>query len=71
MTDTLKINGHVAVITFDPEIEMFRGEFVGLNGGADFYADSIEELKKEGAISQSVFLDECRKDGIEPYKNVR
>ena len=71
MTDTLKINGHVAVITFDPEIEMFRGEFVGLNGGADFYADSIEELKKEGAISQSVFLDECRKDGVEPYKNVR
>ncbi|PLR36256.1 DNA repair protein [Chimaeribacter californicus] len=71
MTDTLKINGHVAVITFDPEIERFRGEFVSLNGGADFYADSIEELKKEGALSLSIFLDECRKDGIGPYKNVR
>ena len=22
-----------AVITYDPEIEMFRGEFLGLNGG--------------------------------------
>ena len=26
--------GYKAVITYDPEIEMFRGEFVGLNGGA-------------------------------------
>ncbi len=34
MNNTLKIDGHTAVINFDPEIEMFRGEFVGLNGGA-------------------------------------
>jgi len=69
MNNTLKIDNHVAVITFDPEIEMFRGEFVGLNGGADFYAYSVDELKKEGSISLAVFLDECRKDGIAPYKN--
>jgi predicted HicB family RNase H-like nuclease len=69
MKNTLKIDGHTAVITFDPEIEMFRGEFVGLNGGADFYAYSVQELKKEGAVSLKVFLDECRKDGIEPYKS--
>lgn len=68
MNNTLKIDGHVAVIAFDPEIEMFRSEFVGLNGGADFYAYSMEDLKKEGAISPAVFLDECRKDGLEPYK---
>ncbi len=29
MNNTLKIEGHVAVINFDPEIEMFRGEFIG------------------------------------------
>ena len=46
MNNTLKIDGHVAVIAFDPEIEMFRGEFVGLNGGADFYAYSMEDFKK-------------------------
>lgn len=68
MNNTLKIDGHLAVITFDPEIEMFRGEFVGLNGGADFYAYSVEELKKEGSISLAIFLDECRKDDIDPYK---
>ncbi|NDY44555.1 type II toxin-antitoxin system HicB family antitoxin [Serratia marcescens] len=68
MNNTLKIDGHTAVINFDPEIEMFRGEFLGLNGGADFYAYNVDELKKEGAISLAVFLDQCQKDGIEPYK---
>ncbi|MER2369233.1 MULTISPECIES: type II toxin-antitoxin system HicB family antitoxin [Photorhabdus] len=68
MNNTLKIDGHVAVITFDPEIEMFRGEFVGLNGGADFYAYNIGELKEEGAKSLALFFDECKKEGIKPYK---
>ncbi|AFI88535.1 type II toxin-antitoxin system HicB family antitoxin [Pectobacterium parmentieri] len=49
-------DGHPAVIAFDSEIEMFRGEFIGLNGGADFYAYSVDELKKEGATSLAIFL---------------
>lgn len=69
MNNVLKIDGHTAVIIFDPDIEIFRGEFIGLNGGADFYAYSVEELKKEGAVSLAIFLDECKKDGIEPYKS--
>lgn len=68
MINTMKINGYRAVITYDPDIEMFRGEFHGLNGGADFYAQNIESLKKEGAISLKVFLDACRKHNIEPKK---
>ena len=31
--NTMTINGHQAVISFDPDIQMLRGEFVGLNGG--------------------------------------
>ncbi|MER3633117.1 MAG: toxin-antitoxin system HicB family antitoxin, partial [Blastocatellia bacterium] len=42
----MKFGEYDAVISFDPEIQMFRGEFSGLNGGADFYADSIENLRK-------------------------
>ena len=34
--NTMTINGYQAVIAFDPDIQLFRGEFVGLNGGADF-----------------------------------
>lgn len=60
--------GYQAVITYDPEIEMFRGEFVGLNGGADFYAKDPESLKREGKISLDVFLRMCTEDGVSPKK---
>ena len=66
MMNILKIQGHNAVVKYDPELDMFRGEFLGLNGGADFYAASIEELKKEGRISLQTFLDMCKEEGIEP-----
>jgi len=68
MKNTMVINGYTAVIKYDPEIEMFRGEFVGLNGGADFYATDIEGLKREGLTSLQVFLDMCAEDGVEPRK---
>jgi predicted HicB family RNase H-like nuclease len=42
--NTMTIDGYQAVITFDPDIQMFRGEFVGLNGGADFYAKDVKGL---------------------------
>ncbi|RRD71232.1 MULTISPECIES: type II toxin-antitoxin system HicB family antitoxin [unclassified Desulfovibrio] len=56
--------GYQAVIAYDPEIEMFRGEFVGLNGGADFYAKDTESLKREGKASLDVFLRMCAEDGV-------
>ena len=68
MRNTMEIEGHQAVIQFDPDIEMFRGEFVGLNGGADFYARDIAGLRREGAVSLEVFLDMCREDGVEPRR---
>ena len=42
------------------EIEMFRGEFMGLNGSADFYVSDIEGLKREDAILLRVVLPDCR-----------
>lgn len=68
MKNVMTINGYQAVVSYDPELEMFRGEFVGLNGGADFYAKDAEGLKREGAISLKVFLDACAEDGVEPHK---
>lgn len=69
MLNTMKIDGHSAVIVFDPEIELFRGEFVGLNGGADFYASDVAGLRREGAASLAEFLTACGEKGIEPFKN--
>ena len=68
MRNTIDIEGYRAVIQYDPEIEMFRGEFVGLNGGADFYAADAAGLRREGAKSLEVFLEMCREDGVEPRR---
>jgi len=68
MNNIMMISEHKAVISYDPETEMFRGEFLGLSGGADFYATNVAALKKEGAASLKVYLDICKEKGIEPYK---
>ncbi len=68
MINLLDIDGYQAVVSFDPELGLFRGEFVGLSGGADFYADNVADLRKEGATSLKVFLDMCAEDGVEPRK---
>jgi predicted HicB family RNase H-like nuclease len=65
----ITINGYQAVIAFDPDIELFRGEFMGLNGGADFSAVDVEGLKREGEISLRLFLDAYKRRGIEPRKH--
>ena len=64
----MESNHYRAVIQYDPEIEMFRGEFVGLKGGADFYAADAAGLRREGAKSLEVFLETCREDGVEPRR---
>ena len=68
MINTMMINGYKAVITYDSDIELFRGEFIGLNGGADFYGSDVESLRREGAESLKVFLEVCKESGIEPKK---
>jgi len=37
MINIIEIEGEKAAVSFDPDIQMLRGEFIGLNGGADFY----------------------------------
>lgn len=68
MNNMMVIDGHRAVVQYDPDIDMFRGEFMGLNGGADFYAPDVEGLHREGAISLKVFFDTCRETGTEPVR---
>jgi predicted HicB family RNase H-like nuclease len=67
--NTMTIDGVTAVIAYDPDINQFRGKFLGLNGGADFYADDITGLKREGALSLKVFREACAEDGVEPLRN--
>ncbi len=65
----MTVEGHKAKIEYDPEIDMFRGEILGLNDGADFYGKTPAGLRLEFKRSLQVFLDVCKEKGIEPYKN--
>lgn len=68
MNNLLNINGYQAAITYDPELNLLRGEVIELNGGADFYAANLDSLKQEAAISLQTYLDVCQEQGIEPRK---
>ena len=65
----MTLDGFNAKIEYDPEIDMFRGEILGLTGGADFYGKNPKELRAEFKKSLQVFLDVCRETGIEPRRN--
>lgn len=70
MNNTMEIEGHRSAIQFDAEIGMFRGEFLDLNDGADFYADSMKGLRKEGETSLRIFLEMCEEKGIAPTNRI-
>jgi predicted HicB family RNase H-like nuclease len=68
MRNVIDIDGHKANVSFDPELRILRGDFLGLRGGADFYAETVEELYAEGKKSLRIFLDMCAEKGIEPFR---
>ena len=65
----MKLNGHSAKIEYDADLDLFRGEILGLTGGADFYGKNPKELRSEFKKSLEVFLEVCREKGIEPRRN--
>lgn len=64
----MSVDGFHARIDYDEDTDLFRGEILGLNGGADFYGASPEELRLEFRKSLDVFLEVCREQGIEPRR---
>lgn len=65
----MTMEGFCARIEYDAELDMFRGEILGLTGGADFYGRNPKELRAEFKKSLLVFLEVCREKGIEPRRN--
>ena len=58
-----------AKIEYDADLDLFRGEILGLNGGADFYGKNPKELRAEFKKSLEVFLEVCREKGLEPRRH--
>ena len=67
--NVMTVEGYHARIEYDEELDLFRGEILGLNGGADFYGKNPKELRAEFKKSLQVFLDVCKEKGIEPKRN--
>ncbi len=64
----MTVDDYKAKIEYDLEIDLFRGEILGLNGGTDFYGANPEELRLEFKKLLHVFLEVCEEKGIEPRK---
>ena len=64
--NTMTYDGYHAKIEYDAELDTFRGEILGLNGGADFYGRNSKELRAEFKRSLHAFLEVCKEKGIEP-----
>jgi predicted HicB family RNase H-like nuclease len=57
--NVMTVDDYHATIEFDPDLDMFRGEILDLNGGADFYGKNPKELRAEFKRSLAVFLEVC------------
>lgn len=66
--NTMTLDGYHARVEYDPELDRFRGEILGLNGGADFYGQNPAELRAEFRQSLDVYLAVCREKGLPPRK---
>lgn len=67
--NVMTVEGYNAKIEYDPDTDLFRGEILGLTGGADFYGRNPRELRAEFRKSLRVFLEVCREKGIEPRRS--
>jgi len=67
--NVMTVDGYHAKIEYDEELDLFRGEILGLSGGADFYGKNPKELRAEFKKSLQVFLEVCKEKGIEPRRH--
>lgn len=54
----IAIHGHRAVVKYDPDIEMYRGAFLDLTAGAEFYGKDMGEVRLQGEISLRIAKQE-------------
>lgn len=64
---TISVYGQPAVVTYEVDINAFRGKFLNVNGYCDFVATNSEALHQEGEIALNEWLQDCKDDGVAPF----
>ena len=67
--NVMPVDGYNAKIEYHPEMDIFRGEILGLAGGTEFYGKTSRELRTEFKKSLTVILGVCKEQGIEPRRS--
>lgn len=67
-TNVIDIIGQPAVVTYEADINAFRGKFLNVNGYCDFIATSTDALRHEGEIALKEWLQDCEEDGVAPFR---
>ena len=67
--NVMTVDGYRATIKYDEELDLFRGEILGLSGGADFYGKNPKELRTEFKKSLQVFLEVYKEKGLDPRRH--
>ena len=67
--NVMTVDGYHAKIEYDEDLDLFRGEILGLSGGADFYGKNPKELRIEFKKSLEIFLEVCKEKGLEPRRH--
>ena len=62
----MTVDGYHAKIEFDEELDLFRGEILGLNGGADF---SLRFVQKKASNPENIFRENSISEFHQSYMN--
>ena len=70
MKPVMQYKGYRAAVTFDDSADVFHGEVAGDRDVIAFEGASVEELRREFAVSIDDYLAVCAERGREPDKAV-
>ncbi|MBE1426277.1 putative HicB family RNase H-like nuclease [Desulfomicrobium macestii] len=68
MNSPMAYNGYSALIEFDNECELLRGEILDINDTITFYAKSVDDLKEAMKDAIDDYIDHCAALGKTPEK---
>ncbi|MCL5285169.1 MAG: type II toxin-antitoxin system HicB family antitoxin [Nitrospirae bacterium] len=63
----MEYKNYVALIEFDPDIDMFHGRVINATPNT-FYGKSVDELKEEFKTTIEEYLEFCKEKGLEPVR---